>query len=221
MRANKVYIQLQDVALTGHLYMPEYPAGIVIITRGKDCAKYKNRHAQLFDLLAEENMGILFCYLLDPPAEQDYDNPFDIALMAERLEQITAWVLGHAQFKDTPVGYFAVNTATAAALQAMAAIGEQVAATVSFSGRPDLSRYVLPSLAGAVLLITNAEDVYITELNRQAHNLLNGENRHIILEGAAESFENTSEAAKIAKLCADWFTHHFDRVNAELAEEYL
>ncbi len=208
MKAREVNIELRDVSLTGHMYIPEYPSGIVIVARGKNCSEYRNRHAQLFSLLAGENMGVLFSYLLDPPDEQDYDNPFDIELMTNRLMQITSWVLSHAPFKDIPVGYFAVNTAAAASLQAMATMNSQAIAAVCLAGRPDLSRDILPSLTGAALLITAAEDIYITELNRQAASLLTCEKRHIVLEGSPASFDDLPQSAKIAKLAADWFSYH-------------
>jgi hypothetical protein len=208
MHPDEIHIVLEDVTLFARLHVPGRPKGLVIIAEGKECKMLRMQNEYLSRALHKKNIATLFTYLLDPPEEQEYDIPFDIGLMSQRLEKLTKWAFRQSSLQDLSVGYFAVNTAAAAALLASTAIGNKIKAIVCDCGRPDLAGPGLASIKPATLLITGAENVYLTELNWHAYSLLTCEKQVVTIEGYPALFEEAGKARKIAHLSADWFDHH-------------
>src|SRR5882757_6942206 len=207
MHSDEIHIALEDVTLFARLHMPGQPKGLVIIAEGKDCKMLKVMNEYLSRALHKKNIATLFTYLLDPE-DQEYDIPFDIGLMSEHLEKVTKWAFRQPSLQDLSIGYFAVNTAAAAALLASIAIGNKVKAIVCDCGRPDLAGPGLASIKPATLLITGAENIYLRELNWYAYSLLTCEKQVITIEGDPGLFEEAGKARKIAYLSVDWFDHH-------------
>jgi len=210
MQAGEIHISLQDISLTASLEIPQQPKGLVIAAAGRNCPGLKVQHEHLSRQLRKHHIASLFTYLLETPEEQEYDNPFDIPLMGERLLKITNWALRQPGLHSLPTGYFAANVAAASALEASIAAGSRIKAIVCCCGRPDLARYELALVKPATLLIAASEDVYITELNKQAYDLLNDKKKMVVLEGTAHSFEETAKAHKVAELAAEWFDYHLN-----------
>jgi putative phosphoribosyl transferase len=208
MYSDEIYIVLEDVTLSGRLYVPESPKGLVIIAEGKDCKMLKVVNDYLSRALHKKNIATLFAYLLYPPQEQEYDIPFDIGLMSQHLEKVTKWVSSQPLLQDLSVGYFAVNTAAASALLASNAVGDKVKAIVCDCGRPDLAGPGIALVKPATLLITGAENVYLKELNWHAYSLLTCEKQVVTIDGDSAFFEEAGKARKIAQVSVDWFHHH-------------
>lgn len=139
MPMDEIHITLDDVTLVAKLHIPNQVRGLVIIAEGKDCKMLKVQNEYLCLALSKKHIAALFTYLLDPPENQEYDIPFDIGLISERLEQVTRWVIGQDWLGHLPIGYFAVKTAAAAALEASLTAGNKIRAIVSHCGRPDLA----------------------------------------------------------------------------------
>ena len=208
MLSDEVHITFRDICLTASLKIPHEPRGLIIIAAGKDCPTLKVQHEHLLRVLNRHHMATLFTYLMDSPDEQEYDNPFDINKMSDRLLSITRWAFQQPALQGLPAGYFAVNVAAAAALKASIKAGSRIKAIVCRCGRPDLINYELPLIRPALLLITASENVYINEVSKQAYKWLNCEKEIVMLEGGINSFEGAGKAFKIAQLTADWFLKH-------------
>jgi hypothetical protein len=206
---NEVHITLKDVTLPASLYSPGEPRGLVIIAEGKDCKFLRRENEFLYKALTKRNIAMLFTYLLNPPESQEYDIPFDIGLMSEHLAQLTKWVFQQPGLRNVPIGYFAVNTAAASALEASIVTGDRVKAVVSYCGRPDLANPELSQIKPATLLITASENIYLTQLNWQAYELMNCEKQLVMVEGDMDGFEESGKARQIAHIVANWFDHHF------------
>jgi hypothetical protein len=208
MRPDEIHIVLQDISLIANLKIPQQPRGLVIVAVGRNCPALKVQNEHLFRMLDKCHIASLFTYLLDSHEEQEYDIPFDIVAMSDRLLKITKWALAQPALQGLPIGYFAVNVAAASALKASITAGGRIKAVVCRCGRPDLIKYELPLVKAALLLIAATEDIYINELNKQAFELINCEKEIVMLEGAAGSFEETDKAHKVARLATDWFEKH-------------
>jgi putative phosphoribosyl transferase len=208
MLSDEVHITFRDICLTASLKIPQEPRGLIIIAAGKDCPTLKVQNEHLLRVLSSHHFACLFTYLMDPPDEQEYDNPFDINKMSDRLLKITKWAFQQPALQGLPAGYFAVNVAAAAALKASIKAGSRIKAIVCRCGRPDLIKYELPLIKPALLLITASETVYINELTKQAYEWLNCEKEMVMLEGAVGSLEGAAKAFKIAVLATDWFEKH-------------
>ena len=210
MEAEIIQIRLNDACLTAKVYSPPEPKGLVIVAEGEDCKQLKVENEHLFKALRRKNIATLFTYLLDPPGEQEYDIPFDIDVMSQHLQDVTEWIGGQRSMERMAIGYFAANTAAAAALKASVAPGSRVKAIVSHCGRPDLSGPHLPLVKAATMLITSSDNVYLTELNWQGYKGLTCEKELVTLQGGPRSFEKGRNARKITQMAADWFDRHLE-----------
>ncbi|HEY4290451.1 MAG TPA: hypothetical protein VGN00_25300 [Puia sp.] len=208
MNSDEIHIVLNDIVLPARLYLPDQPKGLVIAVQGRNCKVLKVQNDHLLRALSSRNIAILFTYLLDPPENQEFDIPLDIGLMTERLEMVTKWSCRQRSLQNIPIGYFAANTAAAAAMEASISIGNRIRAIVSHCGRPDLASPELHLIKPATLLITGSENRYLTELNRQAYRLLSCETEMVTFVGDPGNFEATGAARRIAQLSADWFEYH-------------
>ena len=209
MISDNIHIALEDITLTGRLHCPDRPKGFVIVAEKEDCRLLKTENEYLCRAFTKRNIAVLFTHLLDPPENQDLDIPFDIGLMSQRIQQLTEWLSDQRLLGLLPLGYFAVNTAAAAILEASIATGKKVCAIVCHCGRPDLAGPKLPFVRPATLLITGSENVYLTELNWQAYELLTCEKQLVVIEGDPTRFEEVDKARQIAHLAANWFDRHF------------
>jgi putative phosphoribosyl transferase len=131
-------------------------------------------------------------------------------LLARRLERILEWIPTRQDLAGLPVGLFGASTGAAAALAAAARAGELVAAVVSRGGRPDLAGRDLAAVTSPTLLIVGSEDHEVLQLNRAAGELLAGEWRIEIVDGASHLFEEPGTLERVAELAAGWFVRHFD-----------
>lgn len=209
MQKDEIHIILEDVTLSARLHSCDRPRGLVVVAEGKDCRLLKIENEWLCRMLLKKKIATLFTWLLDPPENQDLDIPFDIGLMKDHVEKLTEWIGEQSLFRKLPLGYFAVHTAVAAVVEASITAGPKVRAIVSHCGRPDLAAPRLSLVKPATLLITGSENVYLTELNWQAYDLLQCEKQLVTIEGDPDQFEEVGKARMIARLAADWFDRHF------------
>jgi dienelactone hydrolase len=149
----------------------------------------------LFDLLSERE-------------GHSRSHVFDVALLASRLADGTAWIRAHPACGDLPIGYFGASTGAAAALVAAADPRNPVAAVVSRGGRPDLAAAWLPKVHVPTLLIVGGMDDAVLELNRRAQQLLAGPSRLEIVPGATHLFAEPGALDRVARLARTWFHTH-------------
>ncbi|MFJ2032233.1 phosphoribosyltransferase family protein [Streptosporangium sp. NPDC087985] len=204
----EVLVEAGRVLLPGRLVVPEQAKGVVVFVHGSGSSRHSPRNQYVASVLNHAGLGTLLFDLLTSEEESDRDNVFDIALLAERLVQVTGWLGDRPQAAGIPAGYFGASTGAAAALWAAAEPGNQVGAVVSRGGRPDLAGPRLGAVRAPTLLIVGGHDRAVLDLNRAAQQRLRCESLLQIVPGATHLFEERGALESVAALARDWFTSH-------------
>lgn len=209
-------IELTNLTLDGDIAIPADASALVIFAHGSGSSRYSPRNRSVAAQLNSAGLATLLFDLLDPGEEADQANAFDIQLLSRRLVEVTKWVKRYPALADLPIGYFAANTGTAAALVAAADLEHEVSAIVSRSGRPDLAGDRLPEVAAPTLLIVGEQDRTAVELNRKAQDLLTGcQTSLTIVPSATHLFDEPGALEQVAQLAAEWFLDHLGDTGAQ------
>ena len=207
-RDEEVRVSAGSVRLAGHLVVPEHARGLVVFAHGSGSSRHSPRNRSVAKLLQEAGLATLLFDLLTPQEELRRDAVFDIALLARRLTDVTAWVRTQPGCASLPIGWFGASTGAGAALRAAAEPDADVAAVVSRGGRPDLAGPDLARVRAPTLLIVGGDDHVVLGLNEQARAQLRCESRLAVVPGATHLFEEPGTLAAAAALARDWFVDH-------------
>ncbi len=215
----EVSIEAGKVMLEGALGLPKEPGGIVLFAHGSGSSRHSPRNRYVAGVLRSQGIATLLFDLLTRE-EESFDERtahlrFDIPLLAKRLMGATRWILRDRDTQGLNVGYFGASTGAGAALVAATQVPDAVAAIVSRGGRPDLAGRALGSVQAPTLLIVGGNDPPVIDLNRQALAKLGcPEKKLIIIPGATHLFEEPGTLEEVARVAAEWFTHHLAPVEA-------
>jgi pimeloyl-ACP methyl ester carboxylesterase len=190
------------------------PAGIVLFAHGSGSSRFSPRNTLVSQALQRAGFATLLFDLLTEDEAADRNNIFDIALLADRLDQAATWARQMAVNQELPLGFFGASTGAAAALVAAAARPD-VAAIVSRGGRPDLAADALGKITAATLLIVGDHDPEVLALNQFAYRKLHCERRLEIVPGATHLFEEPGTLEAVVALARDWFQQHLVAGTAE------
>ncbi len=206
---NTVHIPADSVELDGELIVPPSAGGVVMFAHGSGSSRLSPRNTYVAKVLQQRGIGTLLFDLLTREEDRNYETRFDIALLTRRLLSATAWLQNNPQTQTLKLGYFGARTGAAAALQAAAEMGNQIAAVVSRGGRPDLAgELALSRVSAPTLLIVGAADYGVIELNQQAHALMHCKKQLTLIPGATHLFEEEGTLQQAANAAADWFVQH-------------
>jgi putative phosphoribosyl transferase len=194
--------------LAGYLTVPAGAQGIVIFAHGSGSSRQSPRNRRVAGILTEAGLGTLLFDLLTPAEELHRANVFDIALLAGRLSDVTAWLRAQPAAAAAAIGYFGASTGAAAALWAAAEPGADIAAIVSRGGRPDLAGPRLAAVTAPTLLIVGGLDTAVLDLNRRAEADLRCDHDLAIVPGASHLFDEPGTLDAAAQLARDWFVRH-------------
>ena len=209
MNTIAVKIPADSIELEGELVVPLTATGIVVFAHGSGSSRFSPRNGFVAQVLQQRGVATLLFDLLTRSEDQDYSARFDIALLTRRLLAATAWLKINSLTENLKVGYFGASTGAAAALQAAAMSGADIAAVVSRGGRPDLAgANVLSRVLAPTLLIVGGADQAVIELNEQAYALLECKKEFAIIPGATHLFDEPGTLEKAAKLATDWFLNY-------------
>jgi putative phosphoribosyl transferase len=209
----EVSIAADTTMLQGTLRFPENPRGIVLFAHGSGSSRHSPRNRYVAQALHSQGIATLLFDLLTRE-EETIDRltgqlRFDIDLLAERLVSATRWVMRRPDLQAFRIGYFGASTGAGAALVAAAKLPDAVAAVVSRGGRPDLAEEALGSVRAATLLIVGGNDEPVIAMNRQALAKLRcPDKKLVIVPGATHLFEEPGTLEEVARIAAEWFTHH-------------
>ncbi|WPC67269.1 alpha/beta family hydrolase [Rhodoferax ferrireducens] len=207
--AQLVHIPVDDVRIEGMLELPPGPLGIVLFAHGSGSSRHSPRNNYVARVLHEKGIGTLLMDLLTVAEDLDYQTRFDIALLTHRLLVATRWVRLEAATRQLPIGYFGASTGAAAALQAAAALGDNIQAVVSRGGRPDLAgNQSLEQVKSPTLLLVGGRDEDVIELNREAYARLPCTKELSIIPGATHLFEEAGTLEEVARQAAVWFNQY-------------
>ena len=212
-RDEEITVAAGSVRIAGHLTVPRDGRGIVVFAHGSGSSRHSPRNRQVASALHEAGLGTVLFDLLSAEEEGDRSKVFDIALLARRLLDVTAWLRGRPDAQGWRIGYFGASTGAAAALVAAADPDADVAAIVSRGGRPDLAGPRLGLVRAPTLLVVGGSDDVVLDLNRSAQAQLRCENRLEIVPGATHLFEEPGALERVAALARDWFTRYLGPVS--------
>jgi putative phosphoribosyl transferase len=204
-----ISIPVDDVHIEGMLVLPPKAQGLVLFAHGSGSSRHSPRNNFVARELHAQHLGTLLLDLLTVSEDLDYQTRFDIPLLTHRLIAATRWALLDPATKQLSIGYFGASTGAAAALQAAAAIGEEIRAVVSRGGRPDLAgHHDLARVQAPTLLLVGGHDAEVLALNRDALARLHCEKELSVIPGATHLFEEVGTLEEVARQAAAWFRHH-------------
>lgn len=208
----RVDVSAGSVVLAGDLSVPTDARGVVVFAHGSGSSRHSPRNKYVAEQLVDAGLATLLMDLLTAREEIEDQRTralrFDIALLAERVEQAIGWLDGQPQVSSLNVGIFGASTGAAAALVAAAKLPGRVHAVVSRGGRPDLAAEYLDRVTAATLLIVGGADPVVFELNRQALAAMRCAKRLEIVPGASHLFEEPGTLEQAAAIAAQWFRDH-------------
>lgn len=205
----EVLIKVAGKDVAGDIEIPAKAKGLVIFAHGSGSSRLSPRNRYVAGILNKNNLGT-FLFDLLTAEEEKIDNytteyRFNIKLLAERLTDVTDWLLKEPLLKGLKLGYFGASTGAAAALIAASKRPNAIYAVVSRGGRPDLAMESLPEVKAPTLLIVGEEDFEVIELNRAAYENISAKKRLEIVPGATHLFEEPGALEEVARITAKWF----------------
>ncbi|RST55581.1 hydrolase [Variovorax sp. MHTC-1] len=207
-------IDLRSTMLEADLSLPIRARGLVLFAHGSGSSRLSPRNRQVAQQLNEAGLATVLVDLLTPAEgaadERTRQLRFDIALLADRLIDLTDWLRAQGRTSSLNIGYFGASTGAGAALAAAAQRPDTVCAVVSRGGRPDLAGQALARVRAPTLLVVGGNDRAVIELNRQALALLRCQKHMAIVPGATHLFEEPGALGAVSALARDWFLSHLD-----------
>ncbi len=204
-------IPADDVHIEGLLELPAGARGLVLFAHGSGSSRHSPRNNHVARVLHAQGSGTLLLDLLTLGEDLDYHTRFDISLLTHRLLVASAYVMQHTPAsRHLPIAYFGASTGAAAALQAAAALGDEVQAVVSRGGRADLAgAHELAKVRAPTLLLVGEADSEVLQLNRVAYAKLQCEKELSVIPDATHLFEEPGALDEVARQAADWFGRHW------------
>lgn len=200
-------IPIGNIELQGDLSIPQHAHSLVLFAHGSGSSRLSTRNRMVAEYLNNRGIGTLLFDLLTTVEDTIYSNRFNIDLLAQRLREVTLWVLRKEEYSFLHIGYFGASTGAAAALTAANEL-KQVNAVVSRGGRPDLAMQALPGIKAPTLLIVGSLDTDVIRMNSTAFQHLNCEKKMEIIPGATHLFEEKGTLEKVCVVAANWFEMH-------------
>ena len=210
---SEIRIPINSITLEGNLIIPEGAKGIVVFAHGSGSSRHSSRNQYVARELQKEGLGTLLFDLLTADEERidmvTAHLRFDIDLLANRLVDITNWLLINPDTEGLNIGYFGASTGAAAALIAAKEHSNSVKAVVSRGGRPDLAEKALPGVKAPTLFIVGEEDFQVIDMNQWAFDRLTVKEKQLkIVPGATHLFEEAGTLEKVAYLTGEWFKRY-------------
>lgn len=208
--SSEIVIPINSITLRGNLIIPQGAKGIVVFAHGSGSSRHSSRNQYVARELQKEGLGTLLFDLLTADEEKidmvTLHLRFDIELLANRLIDVTTWLINNPDTKELNLGYFGASTGAAAALIAAKKHSDVVKAVVSRGGRPDLADKALPDVKAPTLLIVGGKDFQVIEMNQWALERLTLKEKQMeIVPGATHLFEEPGTLEEVAYLAGEWF----------------
>ncbi len=177
-------------ALEGRVFHTATARGTVVLLRGDAGVHHSRAQPGLLAALHEHGFATLEVELLtrDELTEDAFTKHlrFDVRLQAQRLAGALGWLGEQPWAAGLPSFCFATGAAGAAALIADAARPGALDGIAMWGGRPDLAGRELSQVVAPSLLLVEAENELMGELNRCALPLLDDDSNLITLADPAE-----------------------------------
>lgn len=206
-------IAVEGATISGILELPNNPIGIVLFAHGSGSSRLSPRNKLVASHLRKAGMGTILMDLLTPREDANYENRFNISLLAERLDAVAEWVFHDIRLSTLPIALFGASTGAAAALIVAAKRAKSINpiySLVSRGGRPDLvSKDLLAQVASPTLLLVGSLDSQVIDLNQYAYSCLTCVKKLEIISGASHLFEEPGMLEQVSDHAARWFLSYF------------
>ena len=203
-----VWIAAGPIHLTGHLFIPADPVGVVAFAHGPGSSRHSPRNRFVAGVLNDHAIATLLIDLLTEEEAVDGGRIVDIDLLASRLDAATQWLRSNSATASLRVGFFGASTGAAAALRAAARPDADITAIVTRGGHLDLVGPVIDLIDTPTLMLVGEYDYVVLAHNREAVSHL-GEHKLVVVQGASEMFEEGGALETVAQDAQIWFTEYF------------
>lgn len=212
--SQETHIHADGVTLNGSLALYHEPNGIVVFVQGIGSGRFSPRNKYIANRLHEASISTLLIDLLTPGERtivRNRDQQSNIDWLYARLNTVLDWLTKQKETAELSIALFGSNLGAAAALKTAADRPQQIAAVVSWSGRPDLVIDSLPAIKAPTLLVAGKYDVTIVNANRKAAEQLLTTCYLEILSDTGHDLKETSKLDELAELSCNWFQQHLPR----------
>lgn len=186
------------------LSLPVQARSLVIFAHGLNNAAISPHEIFLSKELQQAGFGTLNFDFLD---EQDGlpEEYRKIELMSHGLLSSTQWLHNHFEYRDFELAYLGSGTGAAIALKAASENGTAIKTVACLGGRLDLVKEDLKQVAMPILLVVGELDFRISEINRQALEVLKASKQLAVIPGASHLFDEPGKASEVARILISWF----------------
>ena len=96
--------------IIGSLAIPDSPIGVILFAHGSGSSRFSPRNKAVASHLRSAGMATLLIDLLTPKEDANYENRFNIELLAERLDTVAEWVFHNPRLISLPLALFGAST---------------------------------------------------------------------------------------------------------------
>lgn len=190
---------------TADLTIPENATSIVIFSHGMNSSRHSPRNNRIARIFNKNAIATLLVSLED--VEEDlFTKGNNFEQLANRLVNITEWVMHESLTRKLPIGYFAAGTGAAVAMLAAIKLRGKIGGIVCRNGRPDLVLQSLEEVRTPVLLLVGENDEEGIALNEMAFEHFRYHVELRMIRGASRFFEEHGKLGEVADAAAAWFT---------------
>ena len=209
-RTESVLIPVHGAELEGELRLPDGARAVAVFAHGAGSDRKSPRNGLTADALNREGVATLLFDLLTPEEKQEYrENVFDIDRLSLRLIAAARWVMAQPSTKGMKIGFVGASTGAAAALNAAATLGGDMAFVVSRGGRPDLAdQDRIKDVQSPTRFIIGGNDLEVIEASRAPFERLSCEKTFELVAGATHVFEEPGTLEKAVDLTVGWVVSH-------------
>lgn len=213
---HKIVFGEKDLELMGHLKTKSESCKCwVIFAHGSGSSMNSPRNKFVSEALNNHGYGTFLFDLLTREEDLEYENRFNISLLADRLILATKSLIRSQYYHGEPLVYFGASTGAAAALTACALSPLKISAVISRGGRPDLvAGELLENLRIPVLLVIGENDKDVIRLNVAAsRSILNSQIK--IIPGATHLFSEPGALEEVCSEVVSWLDDIFSQEQKE------
>lgn len=148
-------IQTSHGTLLGHLALPDYPRGLVLLARTQPLAVDDPLASSLFN----RGHGVLGMELISERERHFVDITLDVSRLARRMTDMLDLIRRDADIQHLPLAIHATGDVTPAAIRVAALRDTQVSAVAAHGGLVDRAGLqALEMLAAPLLMLVNQDD---------------------------------------------------------------
>jgi putative phosphoribosyl transferase len=214
----EITIEHEGIKLGGHICAVPHARSWVIFAHGSGSSRKSSRNNWVASELNRRGHATLLFDLLTPKEDLNYDNRFNLPLLAQRLALATGWLLRSPNYQGQPLAYFGASTGAGAALVAASKMtpNTPLFTVISRGGRPDLAgKSTLQEVSVPVLLIVGSLDREVITLNEMARTYLRNSELQLV-NGATHLFEEAGKLNDVVERTAFWLDERLKSLDTHL-----